>query len=76
MGTVTIYQFTLYDITTDGTRKSMRWGTREAIARLGGELLEETAVQVDDGVLGEEVPGLTERGFNPHWQTGPQTQVL
>jgi hypothetical protein len=73
---VTIYQFTLYDITTDGYRKSRRWATREAIERLQGEVLERTEVSVDERALASDIAGMTTRDFNPHANAGFQHQVL
>ena len=70
-----IFQFELYNITTDAMAKSRRWATREMIERLGGKILEETAVDVDSSMVGREIDGMTDRGFNPHWQTGFQRQV-
>jgi hypothetical protein len=62
---MTIYQFTKYDITTDENRKSRRWATREAIEWLGGSPLEDTAIEVDASMVGGEIAGMTQRGFNP-----------
>ena len=75
MSTVRIYQFTIYDISNDNLKKSRRWGTREAIARIGGSVLEETGVEVDASVLGRQMDGLSEIGFNPRAHTGLQNQV-
>jgi hypothetical protein len=61
MTTITVYQFTKYDITNDENCRSRRWGTREAIERIGGEVLENTATEVDPAVLGREIDGMTER---------------
>jgi hypothetical protein len=72
---VTIYQFALYDISTDHTRKSRRWGTRPAIEALGGTVLEETAVEVEESAVKSDMAGLTAIGFNPNWQSGFQQQV-
>jgi hypothetical protein len=72
---VTVYQFQIYDITTDTKRKSRRWGTSEGIAALGGEILENTATEIAEADARSDVPGLTAIGFNPHWHKGPQRQV-
>jgi hypothetical protein len=72
---VTVYRFKKYDISTDNNTESRRWATREAIKRIGGEVLEDTAVEVDAAVLGAEIEGMTERNFNPHPRTGFQGQV-
>ena len=72
---VTVYQFQLYDITTDTKRKSRRWGTRETIADMGGEILEDTATEIAEADVRSEVHGLTAIGFNPHAHKGFQRQV-
>jgi hypothetical protein len=66
MSKVPVYQFTHYDITRDQTRKSRRWATREAIVATRGTVLEDTATEVDDSVLGSEETGMTARDFDPH----------
>lgn len=50
-------------------------GTREGIERICGEVLEDTAIEIDESVVGREVEGLTERDFNPNLRTGFQTEV-
>lgn len=75
MPTVTVYRFRVYDITTDESRRSRRWGTLDGIKRAHGEPLEETATEVDAAVVGQEVEGLTTRDFDPHRRTGFQTKV-
>jgi hypothetical protein len=75
MTTVTVYQFTAYDIKTDESRKSRRWGTREAIKGIGGAPLEHTATEVDASVVASDIPGLTGRDFDPDPRTGFQTSV-
>jgi hypothetical protein len=72
---VTVYRFRVYDITTDENRASRRWATRDAIERVRGEVLEETATAVDPSVVGGEIHGMTERNFDPHRNIGIQTQV-
>lgn len=73
---VTVYQFQRFDITTGLWRTSRRWGTREAVERLGScfSILEDTATEVSEAEIWIDVPGLTEIGFNPHSQ-GPQRQI-
>lgn len=66
MSKVTIYQFRMYDIGNDEYQKSRRWGTLEAIAKLGGEAFEDTAVEVDASVVEGNNPGLTERNYDPY----------
>jgi hypothetical protein len=68
---ITVFQFQLYDVSTDTKRKSRRWGTREGVAALGGEILEHTATDIADADLRSDIPGLTAVGFNPHWQKRP-----
>lgn len=63
---VTIYQFRLYDIAADESRTSRRWATLAAIERIHREALEDTATEVDAAVVSSDIPGMTERGFNPH----------
>lgn len=63
MAKVTVYQFTNYDIASDNVIKSRRWGTREAIEFIKANVLEDTAVEVDDLVLGRQVSGLSEIGL-------------
>jgi hypothetical protein len=75
MAKVTVYQFTNYDMASDNVIKSRRWGTREAIEFIKANILEDTAVEVDDAVLGRQVAGLSEIGFNPHATNGFQRQV-
>jgi hypothetical protein len=75
MAQVTVYQFTNYDIASDQIIKSRRWGTREAIETIKANVIEDTAVDVDDSVLGQQVSGLSEIGFDPHALKGFQRQV-
>jgi len=51
--TVTVYYFTMYDIRTDEEVKSKRPATRDAIFRVCGTILEETAEEVDPLELDE-----------------------
>ena len=71
-----IFRFHKYDITTDGVRISHRWGTRDGIANVGGTVIEDTGTEVDASLVRSEIPGLTERDFQPNRRTGFQTQVL
>ena len=72
---VTVYRWRAYDISSDEKRESRRWATREAVEKLGGEVLEDTATQVDASVVDTDIPGMTERGFDPHPHVGFQRQV-
>jgi hypothetical protein len=77
MSKATIYQFELYDIQSDQVVKSKRWGTREAIVEIAcGQVLEDTAIEVDDTVILSDIHGFTVIGFDPHRRpAGFQTQV-
>ena len=78
MSKVIAYRFCKYDITTDQHQRSNRWATREAIERVHGDVLEDTATEVDSSVLGGEIDGTSARGFDPHSQLaggGFQRQV-
>jgi hypothetical protein len=72
---IQIFQFTMYDVSTDQTRKSRRWGTRAAIEALGGTVLEESATTVEASAINSDMHGLTEIGFDPRPRTGFQTHV-
>ena len=75
MPTLTIFRFRKYNISSDENQISRRWATREAIARIGGEPFEDTAVEVDASLLGREIDGMTDRGFDPRSRSGFQRQV-
>ena len=75
MSKVTVYRFTVYDISADENTRSRRWATLAAIKRIGGAALEDTAVEVDSSAVGTEIPGMTERNFNPHPRPGFQRAV-
>jgi hypothetical protein len=75
MPTVTIFRFKKYNINSDEYQISRRWATREALTRIRGEPLEDTAVEVDVAVLSREIEGMTDRDFDPHSRTGFQRQV-
>ncbi len=76
MSTVTVYQFMMYDVANDTMRKSRRWATRNAVQWLGGELLKETAAEVDSSQVGQEIDGRTAIDFNPHRRADFQSQVM
>jgi hypothetical protein len=65
MSKVHIYRFTLYEIASDGIRQSRRWGTRDAIERIGGEVLVDTGTEVDASAVISDMPGLTARDYSP-----------
>lgn len=75
MAKVTVYRWKKYDISTDEKRVSRRWGTREAIERMGGEIIADTATEVDESVIQSDIEGLTVRNFNPNPRTDFQRQV-
>ena len=70
-----VYQFTMYDIRSDNYTTSRRWGTPAGIKCVGGVLLPDTAVHVDESILGREIAGLSEIGFDPHATQGFPRQV-
>jgi hypothetical protein len=66
MSKITIYQFEVWDVISDQTRKSRRWGTREAIQEIAhGRVLEETATEVEDFAVRSDIFGFTKIGFDP-----------
>jgi hypothetical protein len=66
MTTVTVYKFRKYDIASDQMQTSRRMATREAIQTIArGEILEDTALEVDANEVGGEVSGMTRIGFMP-----------
>jgi hypothetical protein len=72
---VTIFRFQKYDIGSESIRISKRWGTREAIRALGGEVLAETATEAPDECVQSDVIGLTPIGYEPTSINGAQEQV-
>lgn len=61
------YQFQVYDIRNDQIVKSKRWGTAKAIKEIAcGQVLEDTAVEVDESMVRSDIHGLTAIGFTPH----------
>jgi hypothetical protein len=60
----TIYRFTVYDIQSDESRLSRRWGTLIGIKTANGQPLLETATEADASIIGRD--GLTERDYNPN----------
>jgi hypothetical protein len=60
---VKVWKFRKYDMTTDEYVESARYGTQEAIARIGAERIEETEVTVESGLVDDD--GLTEKRFSP-----------
>ena len=79
MTSVTIFQFSLYDIAADEIRISRRWAIREVIEAIGGEVIEETATLVDASVVAlgaSSIKGMTRRGFDPRSRAGGQTRAI
>ena len=74
MATVKIYQFEVYDIHSDQTKRSRRWGTLDGIenTKVATRVLRETETEVDASVIGISVAGLTEIDFIPSGQ--PETK--
>lgn len=64
MGKVKIFPFSKFDISTDEIKVSTRWGTEEAIARIGG-IKRGMGMTVDESVILSDIEGLTARNFNP-----------
>lgn len=64
---VKVYRFRKYDVSSDEMQTSRRMATREVIERVvQGEVIKESELDVDQSMLGEEIPGMTARGFGPH----------
>jgi hypothetical protein len=75
MGKVHIYRFVLYDITSDSIHQSRRWGTRDAIERIGGEVLVDTGTEVNASAVISDIPGLTARDYSPPVHAAFQHEV-
>ncbi|MBL6612397.1 MAG: hypothetical protein ISS15_21085 [Alphaproteobacteria bacterium] len=76
MSRVTVYRWTKYDISNDERKVSRRYGTREAVARVGGEVIENSGIEIDQSAVGAEIDGMTARNFDANPRTGFQSQVL
>jgi len=64
---VKVYNFKKYDINSDEMRTSQRMAAREVIEQVvQGEVVEESELEIDPSMLGEEIPGMAARGFGPH----------
>lgn len=76
---IELYRWKIYDISKDEYVESSRYGTKEAIGRARGVMIEQ--VWVDNAVQATLQDGLTEKGFNPtdhqttRTETGFQKQV-
>ena len=65
MEKVQAFQFTKYDIMSDTRRLSRRYGTIEAINKIGGEVILESAIEINVSDLESDFYGLTKIGFEP-----------
>jgi hypothetical protein len=74
MPSVTVYKVQLYDVATDHPMISRRMATREGAEKMGGVILEDTAMEIDASQL-ESGEGWTPRDFNPRPHLGFQKQV-
>jgi hypothetical protein len=75
MAKVMVYKVKVYDITNDSTMVSRRMATRKGAAMMRGEVIEDSATEVDEARL-ENGGQWTAVGFNPHPRTGFQQQVM
>jgi hypothetical protein len=64
-GYTVVYRFAMYDIARDEMVMSRRMATREAIAMVGGIILEDTGCLAAPGDLDQDIPGMTDRDFLP-----------
>jgi len=65
MATVRVFQFQVYDITSDSYIRSKRWATHEKIGQIAGAELIKPWADIDEKYIGGEVDGMTARGFDP-----------
>jgi len=75
MRTQEVYKFELYSIESDYFRVSRRYGTRDAIAKIGGKVIEDSKVSIEASQLGQELEGFTLIDFNPSPRVGFQAEV-
>ncbi len=64
MTTVRVYKVKVYDVTTDEFKVSRRMATREGAARMCGEVLQDTEVEIDASRL-ERGEQWTPKDFTP-----------
>jgi len=62
---IEIYQFTVYDVTSDKSITSKRWGTLSAIDSVRGQALRDSKRLVDASATRSDIPGLTVIGYSP-----------
>jgi hypothetical protein len=53
MAKVAVYRFKRYEVSCDEYLTSRRYGTLDGIARVGGETVEHTAVEIDETLVGK-----------------------
>lgn len=75
MGKTTVHRWRRYDIASDEYVTSRRYGSQEAIDRVGGEIIPESSVEIDDIELDPDFPGMTTRSYSPPIARGFQTEV-
>ena len=63
MQNISIFQFTMYDIMTDTKRLSKRFGTIEAINKIGGQVILESVTEIKTSDLSSDLEGFTKIGF-------------
>ena len=61
MARVTVYRFKAYSHLEGQSMESSRMGTREAIEKIGGTVIEGRGVEIDEARL--EIDGLTPKDF-------------
>lgn len=66
---ITVYPFEMFQV--DDYHRSTRWATRERIEELNGTArIAGEGVQVDEDLVGKEIPGMTAKHFDPRlWWT-------
>jgi|HubBroStandDraft_6_1064221.scaffolds.fasta_scaffold3861257_1 hypothetical protein len=65
MAMVAVYRYTVWDQSVGGQVSVRRMGTREAIRSITGSVvIEASAMDIDEAVLGREEPGMTDWDFN------------
>jgi hypothetical protein len=74
MGKATVYKVQLYDAANDEPITSRRLATRQGAEMMQGNVLENTAIEIDESQL-EHGQQWTEKNFNPTPRIGFQTRV-
>jgi hypothetical protein len=75
MRKMVVFKFQKYSIDSDQIRESRRYGTRDAIKKIGGEVIEGSEIEIDASQLDKEMDGFTPRDFRPTTGGGFQTIV-